>query len=95
MSEYRYVEQPILQWLVGESKGTYHVGGLGWTYRDEAAMTKFERPLEDPLVERLLVEAILRINPAVNTEPQAMPAVNGTPQGDGAAGSPDRQPYDP
>ena len=75
MSEYRYVEQPILQWLVGESKGTYHVGGLGWTYRDEAAMTQFERSLEDPLVERLLVEAILRINPAVKTETQAMTAV--------------------
>ena len=95
MSEYRYVEQPILQWLVGESKGTYHVGGLGWTYRDEAAMTQFERSLEDPLVERLLVEAILRINPAVKTETQAMTAVTALRQGDGAGGSPDRQPYDP
>ena len=60
MSEYRYVEQPILNWLCGEDKATYRVGGLGWTYRDEAAMAQFERPLEDPLVEKLLVEAILR-----------------------------------
>ena len=37
MSEFGYVEQPILNWLCGEPKGTYRVGGLGWTYRDEAA----------------------------------------------------------
>ena len=37
-------------------------GGLGWTYRDEAAMAAFDRPLEDPLVEKLLVAAIMRIN---------------------------------
>ena len=71
MSEYGYVEQPILNWLCGESRGTYHVGGLGWTYRDETAMAAFERPLEDPLVERLLKDAIVRINPHVQTEPQA------------------------
>ena len=75
MSEYGYVEQPILNWLCGESKGTYHVGGLGWTYRDEAAMAAFERPLEDPLVERLLTKAIVRINRHVRTETQAWLAV--------------------
>ena len=76
MSEYRYVEQPILNWLCGEDKATYRVGGLGWTYRDEAAMAQFERPLEDPLVEKLLVEAILGINPHVTTETQARSAVD-------------------
>ena len=76
MSEYRYVEQPILNWLCGEDKATYRVGGLGWTYRDEAAMAQFERPLEDPLVEKLLVEAILSINPHVTNETQARPAVD-------------------
>ncbi len=49
--------------------------GLGWTYRDEAAMAAFDRPLEDPLVEKLLVAAILRINPEVKTEAQAKLAV--------------------
>ena len=76
MSEYRYIEQPILNWLCGEDKATYRVGGLGWTYRDEAAMAQFERPLEDPLVEKLLVEAILSINPHVTNETQARPAVD-------------------
>ena len=75
MSEYGYVEQPILNWLCGEPAATYRVGGLGWTYRDEAAMAEFGRPLEDPLVERLLKEAIIRINPHVATETQALRAV--------------------
>ncbi len=75
MSEYRYVEQPILGWLCGEPKAKYGTAGLGWTYRDETAMAAYERPLEDPLVEKLLVAAILRINPEVKTEAQAKLAV--------------------
>ncbi len=75
MSEYGYVEQPILTWLCGEPKATYRAGGLGWTYRDEAAMAEYERPPEDPLVETLLVAAILGINPEVMTEAQAKLAV--------------------
>ena len=75
MSEYSYVEQPILGWLCGEPKATYGAGGLGWTYRDEAAMAEYERPLEDPLVEKLLVQAILRINPVVETDAKAKLAV--------------------
>ena len=75
MSEYGYVEQPILNWLCGDSSAIFPVGGLGWTYRDETAMGQFERPLEDPLVEKLLVEAILRINPEVKNETQAKLAV--------------------
>ena len=75
MSEYGYVEQPILNWLCGETRGTHHAEGLGWTYRDDAAMAVFERPLEDPIVERLLKEAIVRINPNVRTAMQAWPAV--------------------
>ena len=75
MTEYSYVEQPILNWLCGEPKAAYRVGGLGWTYRDETAMAKYERPLEDPLVEKLLVEAIRLINPEVKTEAQANLAV--------------------
>ena len=75
MSEYGYVEQPILGWLCGEPKAKYGARSLGWTYRDEAAMAVYERPLEDPLVEKLLVAAILRINPAVKTLAQAKLAV--------------------
>jgi type I restriction enzyme, R subunit len=55
MSEYTYVEQPILGWLCGEPKAKYGARSLGWTYREEAAMALYERPLEDPLVEKLLV----------------------------------------
>ena len=75
MSEYGYVEQPILNWLCGDSKDTSQVGGLGWTYRDDAAMAVFARPLGDPVVEKLLVQAIIRINPEVKSEAQAMMAV--------------------
>jgi len=76
VSEYGYVEQPILSWLCGDSGGTDPEEGLGWTYRDETAMAQFERPLEDPIVEQLLVEAILRINSEVTTTTQAMQAVS-------------------
>ena len=75
MSEYGYVEQPIIGWLCGEPKAKYGSRSLGWTYRDEAAMAAYERPLEDPLVERFLVPAILHINPVVKTEAQAKLAV--------------------
>jgi type I restriction enzyme, R subunit len=71
MSEAGYVERPILGWLCGEPKTKYGSGGLGWTYRDEAAMAAFDRPLEDSLVEKLLVEAIQRINSGVTSEGQA------------------------
>ena len=76
MSEHGYVEQPILGWLCGEPKRrSTATSGLGWTYRDEAAMAAYDRPLEDPLVEKLLVDAILRINAEVKTEAQAKLAV--------------------
>lgn len=76
MTEYGYVEEPILRWLCGTPKPPNHdASGLGWTYRDEAVMAAFERPLEDPLVEGLLVDAILRINPDVTTDVQAKLAV--------------------
>ena len=75
MSEYGYVEQPILNWLCGDAQNAPDIGGLGWTYRDDAAMATFERPLEDPLVEKLLKEAIVRINPQVTTGAQAAMAI--------------------
>jgi len=67
MSEAGYVELPIIGWLCG----TGRTAGLGWTYRNESGMASFERPLEDPLVEKLLIEAIRRINTEVKNEAQA------------------------
>lgn len=82
MSEYSFVEQPILNWLCGEENATYDtkppdsVGGLGWTYRSETAMAAYCRPLEDPLVEQILVAKLKEINPEVETDAQAMMAVS-------------------
>jgi type I restriction enzyme, R subunit len=76
MSEASYVELPVLQWLSGHGSATPGDKGLGWTYRGEIEMAAFDRPLEDPLVEKLLVDAILRINSHVSTPAQARVAVN-------------------
>lgn len=76
MSEAGYVELPVIQWLSGHGSPTPGDKGLAWTYRSEADMAAFDRPLEDPLVEKLLVEAILRINEGVKTEAQARLAVD-------------------
>lgn len=75
MSEAGYVELPVIQWLSGAGSDEPGDTGLGWTYRDETSMTEFERPLEDPLVEQVLVEAILRINDGVTTPDQARQAI--------------------
>src|SRR5207302_6725201 len=74
MSEKGYVELPVIEWLSGQGSFTPGDSGLGWTYRDEAAMAAFDRPLEDPLVETVLVDAICRINEKVG-EDQARLAV--------------------
>ncbi len=76
MSEAGYVELPVIQWLSGHGSPTPGDKGLGWTYRGEAEMAAFDRPLEDPLVEKLLEEAVLRINSHVTTPAQALLAVN-------------------
>jgi type I restriction enzyme, R subunit len=75
MTEAAYVELPVLQWLSGHGGPTTGDRGLGWTYRDEAEMAAFDRPLEDPLVERLLIDAIMRINESVDTQAKATLAV--------------------
>ncbi len=76
MSEAGYVELPVIQWLSGHGSVTPGDNGLGWIYRGEADMATFARPLEDPLVEKLLVEAVLRINVDVKGPAQALMAVN-------------------
>lgn len=75
MSEAGYVELPVISWLSGHGSATAGDTGLGWKYRDEAGMSSFDRPLEDPLVEKLLVAALRRINPVLTTDAQAAPAV--------------------
>ena len=75
MSEAGYVELPVIQWLSGEGSTKPGDTGLGWRYRTEEDMAEFERPLEDPLVEKLLVAAILKINQEVSTEEQARMAI--------------------
>ncbi len=77
MSEYEYVERPIIEMLSGEGKPPYgsQALGLGWTYRDEESMVAFDRTLDDPLVEKILIEKIRLINPVVRTDVQARLAV--------------------
>jgi len=75
MSEAGYVELPVIQWLSGEGSQKPGDKGLGWTYRTEAMMAEFERPLEDSLVEKLLIGALKRINPDVSTDAQAKIAI--------------------
>jgi type I restriction enzyme R subunit len=75
VTETGYVELPVIRWLSGHGSSTPGDAGLGWTYRDEAAMAAFDRPLEDPLVETVLVDAICRINENVDSEDQARLAV--------------------
>src|SRR5262245_23926893 len=75
MTEYGYVEKPILEWLAGKQTDPDD-RGLGWRFRTEAEMAEFNRPLEDPLVEGLLIPALLRINRQVKTHAQSRLAVD-------------------
>ncbi len=75
MSESGYVEMPVIQWLSGLGSPKPGDKGLGWTYRTEATMSAYNRPLEDPIVEQLLIEAVQRINSEVKTDAQARMAV--------------------
>ncbi|MCX5838531.1 MAG: type I restriction endonuclease subunit R [Deltaproteobacteria bacterium] len=75
MTERGYVELPVLRWLSGNGAADPSDKGLGWTYRDESIMEEFDRPIEDPLVEPILIDAIIRINPDVKTKAQANLAV--------------------
>jgi type I restriction enzyme R subunit len=87
MTEANLVELPVLRWLAGHGSAAVADQGLGWTYRDAAAMLAYERAVEDALVERLLVAALQRINPEIATEAQARMAVAALRK---AMGHPDR-----
>lgn len=75
MTEYGYVEEAMLEWLSGKD-GDPNDHGLGWTYRTEDEMEVYGRVLTDAVVEALLVPAIMRINPVVDTEAKARKAVD-------------------
>jgi type I restriction enzyme R subunit len=73
MSESAYVELPVIQWLSGHPSPA--ASGLGWTYRDEAAMAAYNRPLNEPVVEALLVDRLRAINSCLTSDAQARLAV--------------------
>jgi len=66
-SELNSVELPIAQWLTE----------LGWTYRSPEEMRPYSRPLADPFVQPILVDALVRLNPGViQTVDDALAVIN-------------------
>ncbi len=65
----------MLEWLAGKDDDP-NDHGLAWTYRTEADMEVYGRSLTDPIVEALLIPALMRINPAVDTEGKARKVVD-------------------
>src|SRR5260370_667813 len=61
MTEYGYVEKPILEWLAGKPTDPAD-RGLGWRFRTEAEMAQVNPPLENPLVEGLLLPALFQLH---------------------------------
>lgn len=76
MTEVGYVENPVIEWLSGKPADP-NDHGLGWTYRSPEDMEVFGRHETDPIVEALLVKALLAINhhKGMRTEAQASQAV--------------------
>jgi hypothetical protein len=79
MSEAGYVEEPNLEWLSGHGSATPGFTGLGWTYRTGDEMSEFDRPLEDPFVERLLIRAIISVQGVKQCRDDTVLLVNGIP----------------
>ncbi|MHB8995212.1 MAG: type I restriction endonuclease subunit R [Armatimonadota bacterium] len=66
-SELNSVELPIAQWLTE----------LGWEYRSPDVMRAYSRPLADPFVQPILVDALVRLNPGViETADDALVVIN-------------------
>lgn len=76
MTELGYVEEPIVAWLSGNPRDP-NDRGLGWRFRSAEDMEAFNRSDADPLVEALLIKALLAINHyrGMRTEAQARRAV--------------------
>ena len=75
MTEHGFVEKPILEWLAGKSDDATDVG-MGWTYRSPEMMDTYDREITDPLVDGILIPAIMRINASVDTEEQARKVIS-------------------
>jgi type I restriction enzyme, R subunit len=75
VTESGYVEAAFIEWLAGKASDP-NDHGLGWTYRSADDMEAFARADADPLVETLLVKALIAINHhnGLTTETQARQA---------------------
>lgn len=70
MTEYGYVEKAILEWLAGRFDNP-NDSGVGWKLRSAEAMEEFGRDISDAICDGLLIPALQRINPAVDSEEKA------------------------
>ena len=52
LSELKGVEQPVTEWL---SK-------MGWTFKDNEDLKKYNRPFSNPIIEEILIEKTAAIN---------------------------------
>jgi type I restriction enzyme, R subunit len=73
--ELGYVEQPMLDWLSGDQADPSDTG-IGWTFRSRAQMEELRPDITDPVVDALLVPALMRINKLVDTEEKAQRAAS-------------------
>jgi type I restriction enzyme, R subunit len=74
MSEYSYVEKPILEWLSGNPTDPSDKG-LGWTYRTQKDLAIYGRDEIDALTEGILIPALRKINPGITDDNKAKKAV--------------------
>jgi len=74
MTEYGYVEKAILEWLAGRFTDP-NDSGVGWKFRSAVAMEEFGRDVTEPICDGLLIPALQRINPAVDSEEKARKVV--------------------
>ena len=70
MTEYGYVEKAILEWLAGRFDDP-NDSGVGWKFRSAEAMEEYGRDITDAICDGLLIPALQRINPAVDSEEKA------------------------
>ena len=74
MSEFSYVEKPILEWLSGNPTDPSDKG-LGWTYRSKNDLAIYGRDETDALTEGLLIPALRKINLGITDDNKAKKAV--------------------
>lgn len=70
MTEFGYVEKAFLEWLAGRFNNP-NDSGVGWKFRSAEAMEEFGRDITDAICDGLLIPALQRVNPAVDSEEKA------------------------